>query len=79
MEILYFTAVAIGLYFFSDWLLDQIERARGRRFENRQLVFFVIILVLALGTFQLMGALLRPAGPSPEAPPPGTTGPQSPR
>ena len=79
MEILYFTAIAIGLYALSDWLLDQIERIRGRRLANRQLVFFAIILVLAVVTFQLMGGLLRPAGPSPEAPPPGTAAPQSPR
>lgn len=79
MEILYFTAVAIGLYFLSDWLLDQIERTRGKRFPNRQLVFFGIILVLALATFQLMGALMQPSGPSPAAPPPGTAAPQSPR
>ena len=75
MEILYFTAVAIGLYFFSDWLLDRIETARGKRFEHRQLVFFAIILALALATFQLMGALTRsatvpPAPPSAPAQPP---------
>jgi hypothetical protein len=79
MEILYFTAIAIGLYAFSDWLLGRIEQARGRRFANRQLVFFAIILVLALVTFQFMGALLRPSGPSPEAPPPGKEAPRSPR
>lgn len=79
MEILYFTAVAIGLYFMSDWLLDQAERARGKRFENRQLVFFAIILVLALGTFQVMSLLMRPVGPSPAAPPPETAAPRSPQ
>ncbi len=60
MEIVYFTVVGIGLYFFSDWLLDQIERLRGRRFAQRQLVFFVIILVLAVASFQLIGLLSRP-------------------
>ncbi len=69
MEILYFTAVAIGLYFVSDWLLDRIETARGKRFEHRQLVFFAIILVLALATFQLMGLLTRPAAPPPATAP----------
>ena len=63
MEILYFTAVAVGLYFLADWLLDRIEVARGKRFEYRQLVFFAIILVLALASFQLMGVLTRPAAP----------------
>ena len=54
MDIVYFTAVAIGLYFGADWLLERIERARGRRFENRQVVFFLIILPLALLAFWLM-------------------------
>ncbi|HSD60528.1 MAG TPA: hypothetical protein VLC55_06710 [Burkholderiales bacterium] len=63
MEILYFTAVAVGLYFIADWLLDRIEVARGKRFEYRQVVFFAIILVLALATFQLMSVLTRPAAP----------------
>lgn len=58
MEIVWFTLVAIGLYFFSDWLLDFIERTRGRRFEeSRPLVFFAIILPLALASFWLMGRL----------------------
>ena len=54
MDIVYFTVIAIGLYFGADWLLDRIERARGRRFENRQVVFFALILPLALATFWLM-------------------------
>jgi len=71
VEILYFTAVAVGLYFLADWLLDRIEVARGKRFEYRQVVFFAIILVLAMASFQLMGLLTRPAAPpasAPEAP-----------
>ena len=61
MEILYFTVIAVGLYAISDALLNYIERSRGARFEHRQLVFFGIILVLALITFQTMGLLMRPA------------------
>lgn len=57
MDIVYFTAVAIGLYFGADWLLERIERARGERFENRQVVFFLIILPLALLSFWLARAL----------------------
>ena len=57
MDLVYFTLVAIGLYFGADWLLDFIERKRGTRFENRQIVFFSIILPLALLTFWLMRAL----------------------
>ena len=59
MEIVYFTLVGIGLYFASDWILDRIEIARGRRLENRSVVFFVIILVLALASFQLINYLRR--------------------
>jgi hypothetical protein len=57
MDIVYFTLVAIGLYFGADWLLDRLERARGRRFENRQVMFFLIILPLALASFWLVRLL----------------------
>lgn len=57
MDIVYFTLVAIGLYVVSDRLLDRIERLRGRRFEQRQVAFFLIILPLALATFWLVGFL----------------------
>ena len=57
MDILYFTVVAAALYFGADWLLDWIERKRGARFENRQVIFFAIILPLALITFWLVRLL----------------------
>jgi hypothetical protein len=60
LEIVYFTALGIGLYFLSDWILDRIERARGERLAHRSLFFFAIILLLALLSFQLM-QWLRPA------------------
>jgi hypothetical protein len=56
-DIVYFTLVAIGLYAGTDALLDWIERRRGARFEHRQLVFFAIILPLALASFWLMRLL----------------------
>lgn len=56
-EVILFTLVAVGLYFASDALLDWIERRRGARFENRQVVFFAIILVLALVSFTLLRSL----------------------
>ena len=62
MQAVYFTLIAICLYFVSDWLLDRIERVRGERFENRQLVFFGIILLLALIAFQLIDRLGGAAG-----------------
>lgn len=57
MDIVYFTIIAIGIYFGADRLLDLIERKRGARFENRQVAFFAIILPLALITFWLVRAL----------------------
>jgi hypothetical protein len=57
MDIAYFTLIAVGLYIGADRLLDWIERRRGKRFENRQVVFFAIILPLALATFWLVRAL----------------------
>jgi hypothetical protein len=62
MDIVYFTAVAIGLYFGADALLDWIERQRGKRFENRQVAFFAIILPLALASFWLV-RFLSPGAP----------------
>ena len=65
MEIVYFTLVAAGLYFFSDWLLDRIEKARGERLAHRNIIFFAIILVLALLSFKLIDVLQPPAAPTP--------------
>ncbi len=59
MEIVYYTLTAIVLYFASDWLLERIEQARGKRFENRSIIFFAIILVLALVSFEIIGRLMR--------------------
>ena len=57
MDIVWFTAVAIALFFGADALLDWIERRRGSRFQNRQVAFFMIILPLALAAFWLMRSL----------------------
>ena len=59
MELIAFTLAGIVLYFFSDWLLDRIEQVRGARFENRSIIFFVIILVLALVSFQVISRVMR--------------------
>jgi len=57
MSIVYFTLVAAILYLFSDWVLQRAETVAGRRFEHRSLVFFCILLALALTTFTLIGQL----------------------
>lgn len=54
MQLVYFTVVAIALYFVSDWLLRLIERARGETLPHRSLFFFAILLVLALVSFHLI-------------------------
>ena len=57
MEILYFTLAAILLYFAADWILNRVETAAGRRFEYRSLIFFAILLVMALTSFSLIRQL----------------------
>lgn len=61
MEIVYFTLVGAVLYFFTHWALDRIEQSRGSRFKHRDLIFFGIILVLALVSFQVIQRLLADA------------------
>ena len=57
MSIVYFTLVAALLYLFSDWVLQRVEIVEGRRLEHRSIVFFCILLALALTTFTLIGHL----------------------
>ncbi len=52
MGLIAYTVAGLALYFVSDWILNQIEIRRGERFENRSLIFFGIILLLALILFQ---------------------------
>ncbi len=52
MEFVYYTLAGLILYVLSDWILGQVEKMRGERFEQRTLIFFVIILVLALTSFK---------------------------
>lgn len=54
MEALYFTLVAIVLYLVADRILERIEVAAGKRYEYRSLLFFAILLTLALVTFSLI-------------------------
>lgn len=59
MGLLLYTVVGVGLYFLSDWLLQRVEHWRGEPFEQRTLVFFAIILVLALVSFEAIEWLSR--------------------
>ena len=57
MEILIFTLNAIVVYLFSDWLVGKIEQRRKAALKQRQVVFFVIFLGLALTSFALLRRL----------------------
>ncbi len=57
-ELLLFSLNAIVIYLLSDWLLRQVEKRRGEVLKHRQVVFFVIFLVLALASFRLLKILL---------------------
>ena len=48
---LLFTALAVVLYLVSDRALNALEVRAGRRFEYRSLIFFVILLTLAIVVF----------------------------
>ncbi len=60
METLYFTLAAIALYFVSNRILERIEVARGARLEHRSLVFFGILLGLALIAFAVIRQFFGP-------------------
>ncbi len=60
METVYFTLAAIVLYFVSDRILERIEVARGARLAHRSLVFFGILLGLALAGFAAVRQLSGP-------------------
>ena len=59
MQYLYYTIAAIALYFISDLILVMIEKARGKQFEQqRSLIFLVIIMILAVGSFKIIELLV---------------------
>ena len=57
-ELILFTLNAIVIYLVSDWLVRLIEKRRGEVLKQRQVVFFVIFLALALVTFRLLKMLV---------------------
>lgn len=54
MEILVFTLNAIFIYLFSDWVIRVIEEKRGAALKQRQVVFFIVFLVLILVSFRIL-------------------------
>lgn len=59
-ELVLFTLNAVVIYLVSDWVVKLIERRRGKALKQRQVVFFVVFLVLAMTSFQLLQRLLAP-------------------
>lgn len=59
-ELILFTLNAIVVYLLADWLVRMIEKRRGGVMKQRQVVFFVIFLVLVLTSFQFLRYLLAP-------------------
>lgn len=58
-ELLIFMLNGIVIYLVSDWFVRLIESKRGSALKQRQIVFFVIFLSLALVTFQLLRNLFQ--------------------
>lgn len=56
-EMLIFTLNAIVMYFVAGRVVRMIEIRRGEVLKQRQAVFFVVILVLLLVSFQVLKAL----------------------
>jgi hypothetical protein len=62
-DLILFSLNAIVVYLLADWILRLVERKRGAVIKQRQIVFFVIFLALALLSFSLLRNL--PASPIP--------------
>ena len=58
MEILLFTLNAIIIYLLADWIIRTLEKRKGQGLKNRQIIFFVVFLALALISFNLLPMLL---------------------
>jgi hypothetical protein len=57
MENVLFLVMAVVLYFASDAIVQAVELRLGRRLEHRTLLFFVLLLGLALASFALVRQL----------------------
>lgn len=58
MQYVYYTVTAVLLYLISDWILNRIEISVGKRLQYRSVIFFVIIMVLAVGSFEIIDRIV---------------------
>lgn len=57
MEIVYFTLVAILLYLAADRIVRVVESTLGRTLQYRSLLFFALLLGMAMVSFALIRRL----------------------
>ncbi len=57
MEIILFTGVGMVLYLLTGQLLTALEKMHGEPLPQRNIIFFVIIVALALPTFAIVRTL----------------------
>ena len=57
-DLILFTLNAIVIYLVADWLVRLIEKRRGSALKQRQVIFFIIFLSLALISFRFLKSLL---------------------
>jgi len=57
MQFVLFTILGIALYIVSDRVVQALERRAGHVFEHRTLIFFAILLTLALIAFAVVQRL----------------------
>ena len=58
MAMLLYTLTGIILYVVADWVLTRLEARAGRQFEHRTIVFFVLLLSMALVSFAIIRSIL---------------------
>jgi DMSO/TMAO reductase YedYZ heme-binding membrane subunit len=57
MEALYYTVTGVVLYLLADRILRLLEARVGRVFEHRTLIFFILLLSMALVSFAVIRRL----------------------
>ena len=58
MGAVYYTIAGVVLYLLADRILCVLEARAGRVFEHRTLIFFVLLLAMALVTFALIRRII---------------------